>query len=354
MKLKDNDPFNGMQEFQETFVKAENIYNSGAYAPLDPYPSLSKTANKSLPRGYFTVTVEKKVERDGFVVLTLVGGELPVGRSGQYTSIKVSKKGGYASSFPAYFVNYPSSDAWKVFIPKQEELTDFVNSVVEGGELSVTRPRGDYGYNVFRDAKKAYALVTEDTVAPVLSMLDGIKKGKYDFDLTVNFFGKIDPYLASELGKVGGKVNYYDSVKDCLPDYKGYETVYAPISSQKEVNALARSLTAEPKYLREIVLFEPIKKIENAKECKIVVHAFDNEYVLSARQGEKLIDVLERSNVKIESRCRNGECGWCRVLVKKGSVSTAGSKPRAADTTFGYVHACRAVINGDLEIRIDY
>ena len=353
MKLKDTDPFSGMKEFQESFVNAEKFYLSGDYKPLDPYPSLSKVANCALPRGYFPVKVNKKVDRNNFAILFLSCGELPVGRSGQYTSIIIDKNG-YESTYPAYFVSYPDSDEWRVLIAKEDGLASFLEKIEPGSQLNVSRPMGDFGFNVFRDSSTATAFVCEETLAPVLSICDGIKKGKYNIDLTVNCFYDIDEYLLRMLSETGIKTNLFDRTSDYYGVYKG-NTIYAPRSYKHEdVYNLAKSLNDNPKYFRETTCFLPSNVINTEEKCKVIVHSFDNDYSLNATIGEKLIDVLERSKVKIESRCRNGECGWCRVLVVKGKVTTEGAKPREADTLFGYIHACRATLTGDLEIRIDY
>ncbi|MBO4534966.1 MAG: (2Fe-2S)-binding protein, partial [Clostridia bacterium] len=125
--------------------------------------------------------------------------------------------------------------------------------------------------------------------------------------------------------------------------------------------AAAKTLTCEPKYLRanyQILSARRILKdvsIRPEKLCRLKVYCFDKEYSFTAPSGCKLIDVLESSDIAIESRCRHGACGWCRCRLLKGSVAVYDNdKLRAADKMVGYIHACGAVLIGDVELAIDY
>lgn len=63
-----------------------------------------------------------------------------------------------------------------------------------------------------------------------------------------------------------------------------------------------------------------------------------------------ILETLERSNVKVESQCRSGYCGACKVKLKKGSVGYT-TQP------IGFIKenevlTCCAIPQSDVEIEI--
>ncbi len=63
-----------------------------------------------------------------------------------------------------------------------------------------------------------------------------------------------------------------------------------------------------------------------------------------------LLDMLERANVPIESQCRKGFCGACRVRVTKGDVEYI-AEPLGFTRT-GEVLACVCRPKSHLEIDV--
>lgn len=64
-----------------------------------------------------------------------------------------------------------------------------------------------------------------------------------------------------------------------------------------------------------------------------------------------LLESLEQSSVPIESHCRSGLCGVCRVKIKKGTVSTVG-EPLAYFDDDEVLACCSKVTNSYLEIEV--
>lgn len=65
-----------------------------------------------------------------------------------------------------------------------------------------------------------------------------------------------------------------------------------------------------------------------------------------------LLESLERANIKVESQCRNGFCGACRMKLTKGEVEYI-SEP------IGFVRkneilacCCKPRFNTDIEIQL--
>ncbi len=361
MNLKDNNPTSGMSEFQQLFVDAEKVYQSGEYKPIDPVPALSQVAATAVPRGYFAVRVAN-IETDGAVcVLTLtLSGELPVGKSGQYTSLQVKRSAYglvYDSTVAAYFAAYPAADQWQVAV-QCKQLEDFLGALHVGDELKVCRPMGDFGYNAMRDSVRVVGVATAGGLAPLVAIADGVARGKYKCDLQIGCIGAVPVSLQRRLdnavqsGRVA--VKYYNTVADWDGCQSGDSLFVALTQQDDELLAKARSFVSDPKYLRIAYLEQPVVKPQS-EFCTVQVHTFAADHNIVGCVGERLVDVLERNKVHIETRCRNGECGWCRVRVVAGAVEMGpNAKPREADTIYGYIHACAATLLGDLEIVIDY
>lgn len=73
-----------------------------------------------------------------------------------------------------------------------------------------------------------------------------------------------------------------------------------------------------------------------------------------ARAGESLLVALERANLAPPSRCRTGECGFCRAQLVNGEVLVPpeSDRRRAADRELGYVHLCTTYPMGDVELTV--
>ncbi|MBR5094428.1 MAG: 2Fe-2S iron-sulfur cluster binding domain-containing protein, partial [Oscillospiraceae bacterium] len=63
---------------------------------------------------------------------------------------------------------------------------------------------------------------------------------------------------------------------------------------------------------------------------------------------------LERAGIKINTHCRNGECGFCRSHLLSGEifVSPIGDGRRRMDKEMGWFHACSSWPLSDLKIKI--
>ena len=63
---------------------------------------------------------------------------------------------------------------------------------------------------------------------------------------------------------------------------------------------------------------------------------------------------MERAGIRAPSRCRSGECGWCRSRLLAGEVfipeKTDGR--RWADAQFGYIHPCSSFPISDVTLEV--
>jgi ferredoxin len=84
-----------------------------------------------------------------------------------------------------------------------------------------------------------------------------------------------------------------------------------------------------------------------------VLFGLDSQTV-AASATETVAVALERAGLAIDSRCRSGECGWCRSRLEGGSVwqRPESNGVRARDKDVGYFHPCSAYPLEDLTVRV--
>jgi len=77
-------------------------------------------------------------------------------------------------------------------------------------------------------------------------------------------------------------------------------------------------------------------------------------YDITASADEPLLTSIERAGIVAPSRCRSGECSWCRSKLVSGKVfvpeKTDGR--RRADIEFGYIHPCASFPMSDIVLDV--
>ena len=77
-------------------------------------------------------------------------------------------------------------------------------------------------------------------------------------------------------------------------------------------------------------------------------------YDITASADEPLLTSIERAGIVTPSRCRSGECSWCRSKLVSGKVfvpeKTDGR--RRADIEFGYIHPCASFPMSDIVLDV--
>ena len=71
----------------------------------------------------------------------------------------------------------------------------------------------------------------------------------------------------------------------------------------------------------------------------------------AVRADETILDGADGAEVFIDNACRSGTCGSCRVRLFSGKVTMAVEDALTArDKADGYILACQAKVNGDVEV----
>jgi uncharacterized 2Fe-2S/4Fe-4S cluster protein (DUF4445 family) len=96
------------------------------------------------------------------------------------------------------------------------------------------------------------------------------------------------------------------------------------------------------------------RKVPMSRDARVIFHPLN--IVATVRKGTNLLDAIRDAGIWCESICGGkGECGKCRVIIKKGVYSPKqGSRKHISekDIRDGYVLACEVRVEGDMEITI--
>ena len=86
----------------------------------------------------------------------------------------------------------------------------------------------------------------------------------------------------------------------------------------------------------------------------ILVRQGPQEWTIPASADEPVLVAVERAGIKAPSRCRAGECGWCRSRLLSGTVFIPQDNEmrRWADVHYGYIHPCCSFPTSDLTLEV--
>jgi len=348
---------------------------------------------KALHPDYQRLVLSEIVEHPAAGAKTFVfenadGGPLAYFRAGQYLSLKL-KLDGSALSRP-----YSISSAPKDALAGRYELTVRANPggfaadrLLEearvGDAFYASAPQGNFYYEELRDPRSILALAGGSGITPFLSMARAIADGTEDFNLTILFGSRTEEQILfrDELDKLAEneKIRVIHVLSDEeKPGYEhGFITAelvkkYAPEEYSLFIcgpDAMYRFLDGELKKLalpRRNVRREMLGVTKNiAAHPDFPVSARGASYSLAVRQGpnettvpasaeEPILVALERAGLTVPSRCRSGECGWCRTKVISGDFFAPAEHEnrRWADRSSGYIHPCVTFPLSDMVLEV--
>lgn len=283
--------------------------------------------------------------------------------SGTYSIVVKRMKGGFASDYIL--------DNWKV-----------------GTKLDISAPSGCFCYEPLRDAETVVGIAGGSGIAPFISLAKAIAEGTETCAMTllygsrseeeILFKDELDSLCAScdkikvvhvlsDEQKEGFENGFITAeiIKKYAPegDYSvfvcGSQGMYDFITAETEKLGLKKRrvrLDAYGEYRLSDKDAEYPEELRG-KPCKITVTTSDGKSrVIPANTGETILVALERAGVAAPSKCRSGECGFCRSRLASGSVYTPAAVEyrRQFDKANGYIHPCCTYPKSDCEILINY
>ena len=364
-------------------------------------PALEITADyainnnaKALHPDYQELVIDKVIEHKGagaktYLMRSKDGGPVAYFRAGQYLSLKL-KIGESAVSRP-YSISSSPKDALNgvVSVTVRSNPDGFaagymLDEFKEGDEVLSSGPQGNFYYEELRDPKHIVALAGGSGITPFLSMAQAIAEGTEDFDLTILFGSRTREQILfkNELDWIAlkcDKVHVVHVLSD--EEAEGFEHGFITADLIKKYakepysvfvcgpEAMYRFLKGEldklglPKKNIRCEMLGVTKKIADAegfpeeakgKEFSITVKQGAEEYKIKAAAEEPILVAIERAGITAPSRCRSGECGWCRSKVLSGTYFAApeNENRRWADVKWDYIHPCASFPTSDMVIEV--
>ncbi|MDO4361793.1 MAG: flavin reductase family protein [Eubacteriales bacterium] len=354
------------------------------------------TNAKKLHPDYQRLVIDEVIPHEGAKAKTFVfrradGEAFPYFRAGQYLSLKLPLEDSFVTR--AYSLCSSPKDALKgrAAITVRSNPGGFaadklLATLKPGDEVIASDPQGFFYYEDLRDAKHVVGLAGGSGITPFLSMAYALRDGAEDFELTLLYGSRDEESILfkKELDEVAAACPKFRVVHVLSDEEKaGYEhgfitaeliKKYAPADAEYSVflcgpEGMYRFLKPE---IEKLALPERLfrrKMIDVTKtpwdldgypqQCRdkifnLTVRQGDREYKLSASANETVLTAIERAGIKAPSRCRSGECGWCRSRMLEGSVFIPQENElrRWADKEYGYIHPCSSFPTSDIVLEV--
>ncbi len=348
---------------------------------------------KALHPEFIEVVVKEVIDHKNASAKTFIfskedGSPLPYFRAGQYISLKLDING--TSTTRAYSIS--SSPKWalesKYAITVKDVKDGFVapyilNNLKVGTKLVISAPLGEFYYQKYRDEKTLVCLAGGSGITPFLSMAYAVRDGIEDYNLVIlsgsrNAESILFEKELADICKATSKVKVVHVLSDETKD--GYEHGFITSDLIKKYagdaysiyicgpSAMYEFLSKELKKLdlpRRLVRSEAMgvtKEVEKesgypktcvGKTFTLTVIQGPKTYTVKASSNETILVALERAGIKAPSRCRSGECGWCRSRVTKGTFYISGTDSRRwSDVKWNEIHPCCTFATSDMTIEV--
>ncbi|NVM16553.1 MAG: iron-sulfur cluster-binding domain-containing protein [Candidatus Lokiarchaeota archaeon] len=364
----------------------------------DPITDL---ASKLHPERQFLVIDEIKEETKSTKTYKLVPDpdsetkELAYFRPGQYLSLKVELEG-VRITRPYSIASSPKdalSGFYEITIRKEDDgfLTHFIwDNWRVGTKVESSGPEGFFYFERLRDLNQIVGIAGGSGVTPFRSMAKAIIDGTIDAKLTLLFGSSeeddiifYDEFTAMEK-KHPDKIKIIHVLSCDFVSLEGCEKGFISkeiIEKYCDTNS-STFFICGPQLMYDFVVDKELKKFDNLpikrvrreafgeikdilahldfpkevaeKVFKVKIHIGDLTREIPAIATESVLVALERANLNPPSKCRSGECGFCRTLLIDGDVyiNPVSDWRKGADKKFNYFHPCASYPITDLEIRI--
>ncbi|MDD4120501.1 MAG: iron-sulfur cluster-binding domain-containing protein [Clostridia bacterium] len=380
--------------FSKMVKKRTQKINAAKTTPIIP-SEVNKNALLLHPKTQFmkiSEIIPESPKVKTFVLRMSGGGSPAFFRAGQYVSLRL-RIGDSVFTRP-YSISSSPNDSLKGFYSISIKGTDegffskwALDNWKEGDSIEVSSPEGNFYYEPIRDARFVTGICGGSGVTPFLSMAKAIAEGEEDFNLTLLYGSckECDILFKNEFERLeklaNGKLKIVyvlsDEKKDnfengfitstLIKKYSAKDSPYSvficgPQAMYNFVSKEISSLNIPQKYVRR-ELFGEVKRIEMVngypvehlnKFYQLKVNYFGGNTQIIANSNDSILVSLEKSGIIAPSKCRSGECGFCRSKLISGEVFIVpdGDGRRAADKKLGFIHICSSYPISDLEIEL--
>jgi ferredoxin-NADP reductase len=353
------------------------------YDKTDPVKELAaKLHSGIIPVSIAAVKQETSIART-YTLKPDEAGQIPLFYAGQFLSVKFTVDGkGVTSPFTITSAPLPSYKENFVRITLRKREGDAVSDHIwenwkTGEKLRIELPFGTMYYSAIRDAPHVVGIaagagiglfraIAEDALESRrperLTILYSVKPGE-----DILFREDLDRIAAESKGRVqfiphDGAVTA-DLIKAQAQDYReasfylsGGISFYETVKQELSVLGIARRRIRQ-EYLGESGQIErhgDFPKDQAGKTYQLTVRFGLDQKEISAKSTDPLSRTLEQAGLGIDTRCRAGECGWCRSRLVQGQIwqRPEGDWVRARDKDEGFIHPCSAYPLSDLTLQV--
>lgn len=378
-----------MLHFKKMVPARQKALACGSADPVTGVYGANKLAGLLHPKAQ-RLTIAEVIEHGENAKSFLFRGEhLAPFRAGQYLSVSLK----IGSSILTRPYSISCSPQWalegKYALTVKRQQDGFASGWIldnwkVGDEITTSGPEGTFYYEPLRDAKHVIGLAGGCGITPFLSMAYAIRDGIEDFRLTLLYGSRkeCDILYHSELAEIA-KATDKVKIVHILSDEKKEGFEYGFITAEAIQNACAgepcsvflcgpaamytfvdkeiEKLHLERKFIRHELYPAPASPGkfkdypgDTSKTFTLTVKRYGETLTLPMAASETVLVALERADVAAPSRCRGGECGWCRAKLDQGEVFLPAylDQRRMADVSAGYIHPCCSYPLSDLTIEI--
>ena len=376
-----------MLHFKKMVPRRRAILQSGSLDPITAVYGVNRLAQSLHPKRQKAV-VSEIIPRKDAKTYVLKADKLAYFRAGQYVSVRL-KIGDSITSRPYTLAASPAlalEGQYQITVKKAQDafVSDYIlSSWAVGTEVELSGPEGPFSYEPLRDEPEVVGLAGGSGITPFMSMANAILDGTEDFRLMLLYGSrkKEDILYAGELEKICAATDKVKVVHILSEERaEGYEygfitadliqkyapetyTLYicGPRAMHDFLAGELPKLSLDQKHIRREFVPAPASPEyfkdytgDPSKVFALALHLLGEEKTIPLRADEPVLTAIERAGIAAPSRCRSGECGWCRSRLISGEVFIPESMDgrRLADDEAGYIHPCSTWALSDLELEI--
>ncbi len=309
------------------------------------------------------------------------GGPAAWFRAGQYVSVSLEIGKSHVTRPYSISSSPLATKDGKVEITVRRKDKGFVSAYLldelkEGDRVRISGPEGQFFFERLRDCRNVVAVAGGSGITPFLSMARAIRDGVEDFHLTILLGSRTESSILyrdelDAIQKATDKVKVVHVLSD--EEVPGFEHgfmdadvisrhapkeyslfVCGPEALYGLIRKEAEKLGIPSERVRMEVQTPSAPKVDETRTFHLSVIQGPNRYEISARNDESLLVALERGEIVAPSRCRGGECGWCRSKILSGTVQIPPSfdRRRHMDLQTDHVHVCVAYPTSDIVLEV--
>ena len=374
-----------MLHFKEMVPRRRAILAGGSLDPITAVYGVNRLAQSLHPKMQKAVVAEIIPRKDAKTFI-LKADKLAYFRAGQYVSVKL-KIGDAVTARPYTLSGSPAralEGEYEITVKKAQDgfVSDYIlNNWEIGTEVTLSGPEGPFSYEPLRDEKEVVGLAGGSGITPFMSMARAIRDGIEDFSLTLLYGSrtKADILYAEELEELCAATDRI-KVVHVLSEEKaeGFEhgfidaeliqkyapenyTLYicGPRAMHDFLSHEIPGLDLDEKHIRREFVPAPSSPeyfksytSDASQVFTLTLRFLGEEKQIPLRADEPVLTAIERAGIAAPSRCRSGECGWCRSRLASGTVYVPARTEhrRKADLAYGYIHPCCSFPTSDLTL----